>query len=100
VTGLLRNATDGYDDGMADVPARELRNDTAGLLRRAEAGEEIRITVHGRAVARLVPVDPRRRPLPRSAFVAMLEDGQADPGLREELGELAADLEDEIGDGW
>jgi prevent-host-death family protein len=39
-----------------DVPQRELRNDTAGLLRRVEAGERLRITVHGHPVAELVPV--------------------------------------------
>jgi prevent-host-death family protein len=40
-----------------DVPQRELRNNTAGLLRRVEAGEHLRITVHGHPVADLVPVD-------------------------------------------
>ena len=39
-----------------DVPQRELRNNTAGLLRRVEAGERLRITVHGHPVAELVPV--------------------------------------------
>jgi prevent-host-death family protein len=37
-----------------DVPQRELRNNTAALLRRVEAGEELRITVHGHPVAKLV----------------------------------------------
>ena len=40
-----------------DVPQRELRNNTAGLLRRVEAGERLRITVHGHPVAELVPVE-------------------------------------------
>ena len=40
-----------------EVPQRELRNNTAGLLRRVEAGELLRITVHGHPVADLVPVD-------------------------------------------
>jgi prevent-host-death family protein len=39
-----------------DVPQRELRNRTADLLRRVEAGERLRITVHGHPVAELVPV--------------------------------------------
>lgn len=42
---------------MATVPQRELRNDTAGLLRRVAAGETVRITSSGRAVADLVPVE-------------------------------------------
>ena len=42
---------------MATVPQRDLRNDTAGVLRRVEAGETVRITSNGRPVADLVPVE-------------------------------------------
>jgi prevent-host-death family protein len=38
-----------------DVPQRELRNNTAALLRRVEGGERLRVTVHGHPVAELVP---------------------------------------------
>lgn len=42
---------------MADrvIPQRELRNNVAGILRAAEAGESFTVTVRGRPVARLVP---------------------------------------------
>lgn len=40
-----------------DIPQRELRNRTADLLRRVEAGERLRITVHGHPVAELVPIE-------------------------------------------
>lgn len=43
-----------------DVPQRELRNRTADLLRRVEAGERLRITVHGHPVAELVPIEANR----------------------------------------
>jgi prevent-host-death family protein len=43
-----------------DVPQRELRNRTADLLRRVEAGERLRITVHGHPVAELVPLEERQ----------------------------------------
>lgn len=43
-----------------DVPQRELRNRTADLLRRVEAGERLRITVHGHPVAELVPLEEQR----------------------------------------
>lgn len=36
---------------MSEVSSRDLRNDTAGVLRRVEAGEDITITVKGRPVA-------------------------------------------------
>lgn len=38
---------------MSVAASRELRNDTAGLLRRVQAGEEITVTVNGKAVALL-----------------------------------------------
>lgn len=45
---------------MATIPQKELRNNVAEVLRRAEAGEELTITVAGRPVARLGPVAKRR----------------------------------------
>jgi len=41
------------------IPQKELRNNIADVLRRAEAGEEFTITVAGRPVAQLGPA--RRR---------------------------------------
>jgi prevent-host-death family protein len=55
------------------IPQKELRNNVAEVLRRAEAGEEFTITVAGRPVAQLGP--PRRSttvsPRPMAASVAM-----------------------------
>jgi prevent-host-death family protein len=47
-----------------EVPQRELRNNTASLLRRVEAGEQLRITVHGHPVAELVPIDRAQQFVP------------------------------------
>jgi prevent-host-death family protein len=44
---------------MATIPQKELRNNIGEVLRRAEAGEEITITVAGREVARLGPTNTR-----------------------------------------
>lgn len=43
---------------MREVGAFEAKNRLGALLDRVERGEEILITRHGRAVARLVPVTP------------------------------------------
>jgi len=51
-----------------DIPQRELRNRTADLLRRVEAGERLRITVHGHPVAELVPIEEE---LPPRTFVPL-----------------------------
>jgi prevent-host-death family protein len=45
---------------VATVPQKELRNNVGEVLRRAEAGEEITITVAGRPVAQLGPAARRR----------------------------------------
>ncbi len=45
---------------MTTIPQKELRNNIGEVLRRAEAGEEITITVAGRAVARLGPTGRRQ----------------------------------------
>lgn len=44
---------------MATIPQKELRNDVSSVLRRAEAGEELTITVAGRPVAKLGPARGR-----------------------------------------
>lgn len=45
---------------MLTAGLRELRQNASELVRRVEDGEEVTVTVSGRAVARLVGVDSRR----------------------------------------
>jgi prevent-host-death family protein len=82
----------------AEIAARELRNNTADLLRRVEAGDEIVITTRGKPVAALVPLSPeRRRWLPRAELVRRLATAQADSGLRDDLARLAGETTDDLG---
>lgn len=86
-----------YACSMSTVASRELRNDTAGVLRRVQAGEEVTITVNGRAVAVIAAVEPRRRRwVSKAELVKRLETSQADPGLRDDLAELAGETTDEL----
>ncbi|MEX2290223.1 MAG: type II toxin-antitoxin system prevent-host-death family antitoxin [Mycobacteriales bacterium] len=55
------------------IPQRQLRNDVSAVLRRVEAGEEFVVTVSGRPVAELRPVEARR-PGSVAAFVAGLAE--------------------------
>lgn len=83
---------------MAEVAARELRNNTADLLRRVEQGEQIVITSRGKPVASLSPIVPARRAwLPRARLIERLAAAQADTGLREDLARLAGDTTDDLG---
>ncbi len=82
---------------MTRVASRELRNDTAALLSRVAGGEVVVVTVHGRDVARLVPVSTKREWIPRSELAMRLDRLQADAGLRDDLAALAGDDTDDLG---
>ena len=80
------------------IASWELRNDTAGVLRRVAAGERLTVLVNGRPVAELVPVPRARRSwIGRVDLVARLRRAQADPGLRDDLARLAGDTTDDLG---
>jgi prevent-host-death family protein len=69
-------------------PHHELRNNTASLLRRVEAGEQVRITVHGHPVAELVPIDRAQQFVPFDELVqelrgTMLPEDRLEEDLRE-----------------
>jgi prevent-host-death family protein len=81
-----------------EVASRELRNNTAELLRRVEGGAEIIITTRGKPVAALVPLKAeRRRWLPREELARRLGTAQADAGLRTDLALLAGENTDDLG---
>jgi prevent-host-death family protein len=80
------------------VASRDLRNNTADLLRRVDAGEEIVITKRGDPVASLVPFEQsRRRWVPRAELVRRLAVTQADPSMRDDLARLAGETTDDLG---
>lgn len=71
---------------------RELRQDASELVRRAQFGEEITITVSGRPSARLVPPGPTQwRPWDD---IAELFTGPADPDWAEDRDLVADDVRD------
>jgi prevent-host-death family protein len=77
-----------------DVSVRELRNHTAEVLRRVEAGERLRVTVDRRPVAELAPLPARDTWVPRERVVTALV--QADAALRNELSSALPDTVDEV----
>jgi prevent-host-death family protein len=81
---------------VGEVASRELRNDTRGLLRRVEAGEQMTITVDGRPVAVLAPFSGRPRWVSKDEFVRRFTDKQADAGLAAELDQLSPDMTNDL----
>jgi prevent-host-death family protein len=72
---------------MTDVSARDLRNHTAAVLRRAEAGEHLRVTVSRRPVAQLGPLE-RAVWASGPAMERLLHEAPADAGLLDDLAGL------------
>lgn len=82
---------------MAEVPSRELRNHTAEVLRRVQAGEEITITVRGKPVAEVVPLGSRRKKgLTFDELFDRLEKIPYDPTFAEDMKWIAGEYTDEI----
>lgn len=77
---------------MTTIPQKELRNNVAEVLRRAEAGEEFTITVAGRPVARLGP-GAKRRWVSGPALEGVFKTPTPE-GLAEDLERLPAALTD------
>lgn len=76
---------------MSDVSSRDLRNHTADVLRRVEAGERVRISVNRRPVAELVPLD-RPRWTSGAKMERILRDSQADEGLLDDLAAIRSQV--------
>ena len=74
------------------IPQKELRNNVADVLRRAEAGEEFTITVAGRPVAQLGPA--RRRIWVGGPELAKIWDTPAPQTLADDLEHFPGELAD------
>ena len=83
-----------------EIPQRELRNNVAAVLREAEAGGTFTVTVRGRPVARVGPIE--EGPGPRTfvdretvrRLLAMPVDSEAWSR------DIGRDLEEPVGDPW
>lgn len=75
-----------------EVASRELRNDTAGLLRRVEEGETVVITRRGKPVADLIPHqrDSAPRWMTPSEILEIRKVTSEDPVWAAELAEMRA----------
>jgi prevent-host-death family protein len=69
---------------VSDVSARDLRNHTAAILRRVEAGERLRVTVSHRPVAELSPLG-RPAWISGAALERVLREAPADRRLLDDL---------------
>ncbi|MGN6380474.1 MAG: type II toxin-antitoxin system Phd/YefM family antitoxin [Gaiellales bacterium] len=80
---------------MAQIPQKELRNNVGAVLRRAEGGERLVITVAGRPVAELGPITAARRWVPGDQLDELRRAAPADPQrLRADIERMPGGLAD------
>jgi prevent-host-death family protein len=68
-----------------EVSARDLRNHTRDVLRRAERGEPVQITVNRKPVAELRPIDHRPIWVAGTTMEQVIAATPADPALLDDL---------------
>jgi prevent-host-death family protein len=79
------------------IPSRDLRNHTAEVLRRVEAGEEIEIMHNNRPVAKLVPLRMRREWIPATEILSRVAAfGPDQTGMAEDLRSTLTDSTDDL----
>ncbi|MGH3273436.1 MAG: type II toxin-antitoxin system Phd/YefM family antitoxin [Streptosporangiaceae bacterium] len=82
---------------MSAIPARDLRNHTAEVLRRVESGEEIEVLKDNRPVAKIIPLTWRRQWLPAAEICRELARlGPDTTGLAEELRVILTETTDDL----
>ena len=82
--------------GPIRIPVRDLRNDSAGILRQVEAGRTFLITVAGREVAELGPAPSRSRFGSRSALEAIIREAPLDDQFMRDLNDVVGERIDEL----
>jgi prevent-host-death family protein len=80
--------------GPCEVPVKEAKAKLAELLRRAEAGERIVLTRHGKPVADLVPHGEGKAERPMSVMERVKAWHKANPSP--EIGWVSADFDDPL----
>lgn len=81
---------------IREIPQRELRNDTARVLREVAAGAQMRVTVRGRPVADLVPITESRRFVPHRDVESILRESPLDAGFTVDVGDVLTDTVDDV----
>ncbi len=82
--------------GAIRIPVRELRNDSARILRRVETGQRFLITVSGHEVAELIPAESRSHFVPRSALERILREAPLDKDFTHDIEAVAGQRVDEL----
>jgi len=78
------------------VSVRDLRNRTAEVVRRVEAGETLSLTVNRRPVADIVPHEPRAPWAPSAVVRSIATQTPSDRGLLDDLEDALGQTIDQV----
>lgn len=82
---------------MTTIASRDLRNHTAEVLRQVSGGTRVTVTVNGSPVAEISPIrSARPQFLSKIDLIEIISHHQADPGLRDDLANLAGETTDDL----
>jgi prevent-host-death family protein len=79
-----------------EIPQRELRNHVSAVLREVTRGARLRITVDGRPVADLSPIEERHRFVPWGEVECILREAPLDPGFAADVMSVVPETIDEL----
>jgi len=82
------------------IPQRELRNNVAAVLREVEGGGRVRVTVHGHAVADLVPIARRRTFVPGAEALRIIREAPLDADFESDVDSVVGELIEDVSDPW
>jgi prevent-host-death family protein len=85
---------------VAVIPQGKLRNDVAGVLRRAEQGERFTVTVAGRPVAELGPLPGARTFAAADRLMAILAETPPDASFAEDVRRMRQEDREAAHDPW
>jgi prevent-host-death family protein len=85
---------------MTTIPQRELRNNSGEVLRRAERGERLTITIRGQPVAELGPVQGGRALAAPERLAAIVLNTPADPEFAADLRRMRQEDQETARDPW
>jgi antitoxin (DNA-binding transcriptional repressor) of toxin-antitoxin stability system len=71
--------------GPITIPVRELRNDSAGILRQVDTGRSFLITLAGRAIAELRPLASRPMFVPRAVVEKIIDEAPLDDRFGDDI---------------
>ena len=77
-----------------EIGVRDLRNYTSQVIEAVRSGERVTLTLHGEPVADIVPHVSRGHWISGPELSRLLQSTSADPGLTQDLAELAGDFLD------